>query len=604
MSTAEEVGGVVQEGLYSWRDARDVWLNYVADPEVIFVGHHIAFDHGVLAAEWPDLLPIIFQLYRDGRVRDTMLRQKLIDNAKGNLGGFRTDTGVFIKLKYGLADLTKRHLKVQLDKDTWRLRYGQLRDVPLDQWEPGARDYAIQDAVSTLRVAQKQEEVNQAQGLGAWLVDEARQAKAAWAIQLMSAWGIRTDPSKVDKLIVETEAAYQELLTFLQDPRYGFVRADGSRDTKRVKGYMEAVMGGRDKCNLTDTGEISLDEAACTASDDPLLLAYTELSQLKNVLSKDVPALRRGVKFPIHSRFDTLLATGRTSSSNPNIQNVRRLPGIRECFVPVLGDVFVSADYQTMELHCWAEVCFSMFGFSDMAEAINAGVDPHLDLASHIMGIPYAEALRRKTEKAVKEMRQLAKALSFGLPGGLGAESFVAYAKGTYGVTVTADEARDLKENAWMARWREAGLYLKAVGDAFRSDHDGEGLPVVTLYSDRVRGKCSFCAAANTPFQALCADVVKEAMFRVSEACYVDRNSPLYGSRIVNMVHDEINISCKEAVGHEAAMELARLMERAGDPWLPHCPAVVDQPVVSRYWSKESKPVWRDGRLVPWPAAA
>src|SRR5690606_32482748 len=115
---------------------------------------------------------------------------------------------------------------------------------------------------------------------------------------------------------------------------------------------------------------------------------------------------------PIHSYFEVLRETGRTSSSNPNLQNLPRVDGVRECYVPRPGNVYISCDYDKAELHTLAQLCMDYFGESKLAEALNNGIDPHLQMAANILGIPYEEAKDRlkAKDKEVKDTRQMAKA--------------------------------------------------------------------------------------------------------------------------------------------------------------------------------------------------
>lgn len=141
---------------------------------------------------------------------------------------------------------------------------------------------------------------------------------------------------------------------------------------------------------------ISLDADACSGSGDPILETYSSYTSLAKTLSNDIPMLRAGVYMPVHTRFDELIKTGRTSSSKPNVQNVRRLPGIRECFKPRPGYVFIDVDFAMLELHTLAQVCMWALGFSTLGEALNSGRDPHLAMAAVILGIQYEEAKARK----------------------------------------------------------------------------------------------------------------------------------------------------------------------------------------------------------------
>ena len=98
---------------------------------------------------------------------------------------------------------------------------------------------------------------------------------------------------------------------------------------------------------------------------------------------------------------------------------------------------------------------------------------------------------------------------------------------------------------------------------------------------------------------ATAADAAKNAGFLVSRACYVEPTSPLYGSRIVNFVHDELIIEAPEEKAHEAAMELARVMVAGASVLMPDVPPKVE-PLLMRRWSKKAKPLYEGETLIPW----
>lgn len=378
------------------------------------VGHNVAFDMAVMAANYPDLLPAIFRAYRENRVTDTMLRAKLADIARGR---YRTR-------QYDLGSTAGRYGFPVNKADPWRRRYRLLADVPLAEWvdwegvdaadekdvELGiaaavgdpialrgadAIRYALDDAAAT-RAAYE----GQAEKYGPeLLVNEFEQARKFFGLRLAECWGIRTSTRGVDDLERGARERRDDLLTLLQEPWTDSAGAEhpplvrpatlpcaptlksgapckkcggtgirpnpkaGSRDTASaalrlldtvgdgtvrltktgVKLASEAAGPGQTLRELpashpafgTEEGRklISLDSDACQDSGDPLLEAYAEASSLGKVLTNDVPALRKGTTEPIHTHFD-LVETGRTSSAGPNIQNPRRIYGVRECFVP------------------------------------------------------------------------------------------------------------------------------------------------------------------------------------------------------------------------------------------------------------------------------
>jgi DNA polymerase-1 len=263
--------------------------------------------------------------------------------------------------------------------------------------------------------------------------------------------------------------------------------------------------------------------------------------------------------------------------------------------------VFAAADYSQFELRTLSQVCIFNGWKSRMGEALNSGFDPHLEVAALILGISYEDALERHkaADDEVYRARQTGKVANFGYPGGLGYARLVEFAKSQYGVIINEDEARELKQH-WYQAWPEMEVYLNWIGQLCEEES-----PIIKqIYSNRFRGGMGFCDTANTFFQGLAADAAKSAGFLIARECYTDRESVLYGSRLVNFVHDEFILEVLEAVAAEAAERLAELMCEGAAPFLPDVPPVAE-PLLMRRWSKKAKEI-RDenGRLVPWEREA
>lgn len=573
MSIAHEDG----TELVHHTECRD-WALDLLESDRVLIGHNVAFDMSVLAAAWPDLLPLIFEKYERGQVTDTMLRQQLIDIASNSR----------LQRSYSLAVLSKRWLSRELDKDTWRLRYGELYDVPLTWWPEGAKHYALTDAQVTLEIAFAQENQDR------YLEDQFRQARAAWFLQLMRCWGLRTDAEAVreleDQLQTEHDFCQSGLI------QAGLVRENGTRDIKAAARYMRKVCEEKGLAVvLTASGKgVALDSDSCNATGDETLKAYARISALKKRLGTEVELLKRGL---IQAWFRPLLETGRTST-NPNIQNVPRSGGIRECYVPRSGKVFAAADYSQFELRTVSQVIVTQLGIpSKLGEALNEGFDPHLEIARRILGITYADAKANKKDPEIDNARQVGKVANFGFPGGLGAKRLVHFARSTYGVEMTEDEARTLKAY-WLAAWPEFKAYFEWIG---KQTETGTG-QIEQAFVRRYRGGCSFCEACNTLFQGLAADAAKRAGFLIAKACYVEEDSPLFGGRPVNFVHDEFIVEVEDdpMVASAAAFELARLMVEGASLFLPDVPPLAE-PYLMRRWSKAAGPIFDSaGRLVPW----
>lgn len=618
-------------------------------PAVRFVGAYVAYDFTVLTAERPDLFPLIYEAYDSDRVTCVKIRQQLLDIAAGRFRGGPNADGVWVKWGYSLEDLARRFLGVQMQKDTWRLEYSAFRGVPIDYWTTHARTvrpdlkpeecitYPIDDAVNTLKVWECQELANTKIIDGVqtdWLYDQFAQTRASFWLSLMSARGVRTDLAKVEDLERATVEAYQKVATVLAEKgliKWNKAKNDWSRNTKAAAQYMVAACKENGvPIRRTKTGErrakdepdlvladdqyVCLDEDACKASEDALMIEYAELTTLKKVLNNDVKMLREGTYYPIHSRFDMVL-TGRVSSSKPNLTNIRRLPGIRECFIPREGYVFLENDYPSVELYTLAEVCALRVGFSTLGVVLREGRDPHTELAARILNIDIATATVRakdKRDKIFDDARQTAKVANFGFPGGLGIRTFVYFARKTYGVILSEDQARTLKE-IWFETWPEMREYFNYVKSLFwQTGVEKPYCNVEQLHVRRWRGGCTFCNGCNTGFQALAADIGKRAGWRLTGECWGTRgdyeggSSPLLGGRIVNFIHDQFFLEfpiCHAQRMHDAAMRLGEVMRVEANKLLTTVPIRVEKikPTILRYWSKEAEQVFDNGVLQPWP---
>lgn len=555
------------------------------------VAHNASFDVGGLCAHDPSVMLDVFTAYEEGRISDTQTRAELIDLAEGHRGW---EPDYSRKRSYHLADLARRMGMPEMDKDTHRLSFGMYRWQDKAEWPAGAEDYSLFDSTVALR-AYRQQEGHRA------LVDEANQNRNAWVRHLMSTWGLRTNREGVEALRVEAEEHVERTREALKEE--GLIRPDGTRDMKAIaarisKAWEEQglpVRMTKEKRNKR-TGKVSggknpaTDSDACEACGDPLMLLYSEYVTNDAILTKDVAALLLGVEWPVHSRFNWA-DSGRSTSSGPNVQNWRGLVGIRECFVPRPGRWYAQADFNGLELRTIAEACLVLLGESRLAEVLNSGRDPHTEMAALILGIPPEEAYRRIKDPDVKEARQTAKVANFGFPGGLGPDALILFAWANYGVRLTKDRAIRLKVQ-WFEMWPEMRKYFRLI-ESFKN---GDRYDVVQLYSNRIRGGCSFTAAANTIFQGLGADANHRGLWHVSRACYVEPRSPLYGCRPVNNIHDEniLEVPNNLEEGIPAAKEMSLLMCRGADEYIKNVPTKAPA-MLMKFWSKEPE---KTGALV------
>ena len=553
------------------------------------VGHNIAFDMGVLVVAGLDQ-NLVWQAYMDERILCTLIREKL---RKIALDHHRINPCTGMEARYGLADCVLEYFGETLEgkkgEDVWRTRYHELDGVPISEYPTEAYEYAREDAVLGYRLYMAQVEAYPE------IPDFERQCAYDWSLKLTTAWGLRTDPVAIDAVEKTLINAVGNASARLQ--QYGIFRADGTKDTKILKGIVnDAYQGAPPK---TDKGNIKTDMLTLSESKDPRLILLSEISTEKTLLQTYIPLLRQGTQVPLNPAY-ALVETGRTSAFKPNIQNQPRYGGIRECFVPRDGHVYICADYHIAELCAFAQVLLDLFGKSTMAEALQHGRELHLETAASILKISYDDCVDRfnRGDEAVKQARQLAKAANFGYPGGLGAKTFIEYAKATYGLTITESQARSLKD-AWMDRYPEIQLYFDFI--AQQASNGGGRFLTVQHRSGRLRGGCTFTSGCNTRFQGLAADGAKRALFEVSQECYTNPTSPLAGSHPVWFIHDEIGMETPESANITAAAErLSEIMVSAMKSFTPDIPIRASAHAMRR-WYKEAEPVYNEaGALIPW----
>ncbi len=603
------------------------------------VGHNTAYDLVVAMAEWPELVRPIFDAVDEGRARCTFIRQSLLDIAAGEADFRRRWVGVpgamdikVTKAGRALDDLVSLYFNEVLPKeDRIRLGYGDLEGLPIDAWPAEFRTYVLRDAVEPTRVFEAQAAHARAMAAqpamdGVWALedgedipDERPQTRAALWLQLMSSWGMRTDPNAVRALKESHERNQAERKKQLLPT--GMIREDGSRDMKVIQArvlaaYGEAAVPRTNPSSKFPEGQIKADTETLVGSRDEALILLGESLSDASTIGTWLPHLEAGTTYPICVGYNPIVDSGRTSARKPNIQNPPRKGKIRSCFVPRNGYWYSACDYDTAELRALAQVCIWLLGRSDLGDALREGLDPHLALAADILGITYPEAVARYEagDGEVSEARQFSKGANFGYPGGLGPEKFMLYLKGM-GIDIDLKTSRQLRD-AWFRRWREMRDFFECVSAAIGMEGEGN---IQQFGSRRVRGRCGFTQAANTTFQGLVADGAKRAGWALARECYLGdwmhpaegdyelaiwragRPSPLLGSRPVLFMHDEfmLEIPCDDPrMASRAAERQATVQRLSMQACIPDVPIKCGA-VLMRRWYKGAKAVRVNGLMVP-----
>jgi DNA polymerase I len=295
---------------------------------------------------------------------------------------------------------------------------------------------------------------------------------------------------------------------------------------------------------------------------------YKELVKLKNTYVDALPKLISKKTNRLHTTFNqTATATGRLSSSSPNLQNIpaRTEVGrkIRKVFIAEQGRKLISADYSQIELRIIAMVS----GDKKMKEIFNQGLDIHVATAAEVNQVPL--------EKVTAQMRRSAKALNFGVIYGMGAFGFAQSAG------IEKDKAKEFIEN-YMKKFSGVASYIEKSKEDARKIGYAETiwgrrryLPGLNSSNGIVKSGAERMAI-NMPIQGAAADVIKIAMLKIDK--WLDEyNAKISSSqyeakprqgvedavKLLLQVHDELVFSIKEENVFESAREIKKIMENS-----------------------------------------
>ena len=402
---------------------------------------------------------------------------------------------------------------------------GTMRDVPIGE----VTEYAGEDADITLQLHQLL--LPELKEKAADKLFEGVEMPLVRVLTAMECEGVRVDTEALAKMSQQLDTDIKLLETDI------FATAETEFNLNSPKQLGEVLF---DKMNLvknpkkTRTGQYATGEDILSALESEheiarKILDYRELQKLKSTYVDALPLLINPNTGRLHTSYNqAVTATGRLSSTNPNLQNIpiRTVRGreIRKAFVPRSGEFqILSADYSQIELRIMA--AFS--GDPSMIEAFNLGRDIHATTASKVFHIPL--------EEVTSDMRRQAKSVNFGI---------------IYGIS-----AFGLARNLGISRG-DAGDIIKAYFEEF---------PAVKAYMDRVieearereyvetiLGRRRYLAdinsrnqtnrgfaernAINAPIQGSAADMIKLAMINIQ--AFIEKEK--LRSRMILQVHDEL----------------------------------------------------------------
>lgn len=283
------------------------------------------------------------------------------------------------------------------------------------------------------------------------------------------------------------------------------------------------------------TAEDVLKELADNYELPKLILEHRSISKLKSTYTDKLPAQINPHTSRVHTSYhQAVAATGRLSSSNPNLQNIPiRTPQgrkIRKAFVAPPGTVILAADYSQIELRIMAHLS----GDPGLLKAFHNGIDIHRATAGEVFAEDY--------ENVTDNQRRAAKAINFGLMYGMSAFGLARQ------LDISRPEAQEYMDT-YFSRYPGVQTFMEKTRQQAREQGYVETLFGRRLYlpeinaSNMMRRQGAERAAINAPMQGTAADIIKIAMIRVDH--WLQTTRP--GAKLVMQVHDELVLEVDEA---------------------------------------------------------
>ena len=364
--------------------------------------------------------------------------------------------------------------------------------------------------------------------------------------------GVRVDVDLLESAIVDLSTELERIEEDFR--RYTPEDPVNINSPKEVGDFLFGHLGLSEKPKKTRTGQYSTreEDLEMVADRHPavrLVLDYRGLSKLVNTYLVPLPMMVNPMTGRIHTTYhQAKTATGRLSSSDPNLQNipVRDEQGreIRKAFTandPDAGDLFVSADYSQVELRLMAHLS----GDSSLIEAFRHGADIHAATAAKIFGIP--------REDVTGEMRRKAKTANFGIIYGISAFGLSAR------LGIPRGEAKELIDG-YFSSFPGVKRYIDKTIEQAHKDGYVDTLFGRRRYIQNINSRNRNLVAnaermaINAPIQGTAADIIKVAMVRVARRLREEG----FRSQMILQVHDEL---CFTVPGDERERLVAMVKE-------------------------------------------
>lgn len=491
------------------------------------VGQNLKYDKSVLANHGIEL---------KGIAHDTMLASYVL-NPTSNRHDMDTLAQVHLEHK-------TIHFEDVAGKGAKQLTFDQ---IALEQAGP----YAAEDADITMRLHQKlSAELSKADSLLS--VYQDIEVPLLSVLSRTERTGAFIDADALGKQSVEHAETMQRLEREVYDIAGEEFNLSSTKQLGKIMfEKLELPVIKKTKKGAPSTAEEVLQELALDYPLPALIMQYRGISKLKSTYTDKLPLQINAKTNRLHTSYhQAVTATGRLSSSNPNLQNIpiktqegRR---IRQAFVARSGYKILAADYSQIELRIMAHLS----GDKGLLDAFAEGLDIHSATAAEVFGVAL--------DDVSTEQRRSAKAINFGLIYGMSAFGL---AKQLHVGRMDAQQYID----TYFARYPGVAQYMEDVKSVAAEKGYVETLLGRRLYLPEInarngmRRQAAERVAINAPMQGTAADIIKLAMLKVDEWL----NGGTVDAKLIMQVHDELVLEVAEADVDEVKTTLCDLMSNA-----------------------------------------
>ncbi|WP_061035063.1 MULTISPECIES: DNA polymerase I [Vibrio] len=429
-----------------------------------------------------------------------------------------------------------------------------FNQIDLDEASP----YAAEDADVTLRLHNRLfANIEQDEKLKT--VYEEIEMPLVPVLSRIERTGVLIDDMKLSAQSVEIAARLDEL----EQKAYEIAEQEFNMNSpKQLQALLFEKMGlpviKKTPSGTPSTNEEVLQELALDYPLPKLILEYRGLAKLKSTYTDKLPKMINPSTGRVHTSYhQAVTATGRLSSTDPNLQNIpiRNEEGrrIRQAFIAPTGYKILAVDYSQIELRIMAHLS----GDQALLDAFRDGKDIHAATAAEIMGV--------SIDQVSSEQRRRAKAVNFGLIYGMSA----------FGLAKQLGIPRG-EAQAYMDKYFERYPGVMQYMEDTRSTASAQGY-VETIFGRRLhlpeiqsrngmRRKAAERAAINAPMQGTAADIIKKAMLLVDEWIQQEGNGRV---KLLMQVHDELVFEVEESSLSEIENKVQNLMESAAELKVP-----------------------------------